>query len=414
MKRIFFIILSFCALWSLPPKVLAQQTIKAVEYWTDTNFSEKTRLDLTPSTTYTWEDLIDMSALPGGLHTLNVRFQDEGGLWSIVHSTFFNKSAEAQQTIKAVEYWTDTNFNGRTRLDITPSTTYTWEDLIDMSALPDGLHTLNVRFQDGGLWTNVVSTFFNKSAETTAPIDGTNENRIDGYRIWFAAEPNFVDSFKVEAAQPEADVTEDIPLTYLPKGKYQIAYQFRDKRGIWSPVITDSIAKADDASFHFTADKREITEGDEVAFTPEFTIFIDSIMWSFGDGLTEVALNPVHQYNSVGEFDVTATVWHKGSKEGIDYVELKYITSIPTGIATPQVSTLRMYPVPMADKLTIDSPDMVMRSVRILTLDGVLMKEVKCGSTTHVVLSCGDFPQGCYLVTVETDRGTISRKIRKK
>lgn len=312
-----------------------------------------------------------------------------------------------------VEYWTDAGSTERSQLALTASTLYNWEELIDASALKDGVHTFNARFRDdNGVWTVVESNFFIVSQGTAMPIE--TDNRIDGYRIWFAAEPDFVDSFKVEATNPVAEVTEEMPLTYLPKGKYQIAYQFRDLRGVWSPVITDSITKTDNALFTFTADKREIFEGDKVVFTPEFTQFIDSIVWSFGDGFTEVSFTPEHQYDSVGEYDVTASVWHKGSNEGVDYVEIKYITSLSTGIATPQVGTLKMYPVPVDDKLTIESPDVSMKRIRVFALNGTLMKEDECGNPAKTVISFGGFRQGHYVISIETDKGVLSRKITKR
>lgn len=71
--------------------------------------------------------------------------------------------AFAQRTIKTVEYWTDAGFTERSQLALTASTLYNWEELIDASALKDGVHTFNARFQDdSGVWTSVHSYFFLK------------------------------------------------------------------------------------------------------------------------------------------------------------------------------------------------------------------------------------------------------------
>ena len=391
--------------------------ITALEYWINGNSDARTKRTLTAQNPYNWEELLDYSAIPDGVNTFNARFMDEFGAWTAVQSHFFLKQttdagAGVVKAITALEYWLDENSSSRTSRNLTPSNPYNWEELVELGAVTDGLHTLNVRFRDEfGKWTAVVSQFFFKNRDQLIPA---GENKIVGYRLWYAAEPTFIHDVAITSPAVTLDLNDPVPVTYLPKGSWQISYQLRDSRGVWSPVITDTISKTNNALFSFAADKREIYNGETVKFTPAVRHFIDSIVWSFGDGMTEVNFEPIHKYDSIGQFDVTATVWHKGSLEGIPFVEMKYISVLSTGISEPRVYTLRMYPVPAQHEITIESPSAQMVSVQVVSINGIMLKSVKAASSDKTTLSVSDLSPGTYIVVVRTDKGVMTGKIVKK
>ncbi len=391
--------------------------IEALEYWADGNTENRVAKTLTPAETYTWNELLDFSTLADGLHTFHVRFRDDGGMWSQVQSHFFLKQKSAVgesivRKIEALEYWADGDTENRVAKTLTPAEVYTWKDSLDFSTLSDGLHTFHARFRDdGGVWSNVHSYFFMKRGEKTIPM---GENRIVGYRMWYAAEPDYFHNVDVEAEEPLASINDSVSVTYLPKGKWQIAYQVKDKRGVWSPVITDSITKTNNALFSFTADKREIFRDESITFTPSHLQFIDSIVWNFGDGFTEVSFNPTHKYSTDGEFNVTATVYHKGSEKGIDYVEVKYISINTTDLSEPEVVSLRLYPVPVENELSIECMSAKMKLVRIVNLNGTILKQVKVDNSEKITIKTDNMPTGTYLIVIETDKGRMTEKILKR
>ncbi|MEZ7936359.1 MAG: T9SS type A sorting domain-containing protein, partial [Paludibacteraceae bacterium] len=388
--------------------------ITVLEYWINGNSTNRTHRALTAQNTYNWEELLDYAAIPDGVNSFNARFRDEFGAWSTVQSHFFLKQTTAAGTgtvkkITALEYWINGNSTERTHRTLTAQNTYNWEELLDYSTIPDGVNTFNARFRDEfGAWTAVQSHFILK--QTIA----TGENKIVGYRLWYAAEPEYIHDAAVVSPASTADINDSVSVTYLPKGSHQISYQVKDVRGVWSPVVTDTISKTDNAFFSFTADKREISQNESVKFTPSIRHFIDSIVWNFGDGMTEVNFEPVHTYDSIGHFDVTATVWHKGTLEGISYVEIKYISVISTGISTPEVSTIRMYPVPVSDMLTVESPDTPLRALRVVTLNGTIVRQVTCRGENTSDISLGGLSPGTYIILTTTDKGVFSGKVVKK
>ncbi len=392
--------------------------VNAMEYWTDGNTAQKTQRTLTPVASHTWTELVDVASLTDGVHMLNVRFRDDGGVWSNVQSRFILKQNTAisqgtDRKLTRLEYWTDENATARVKRNLQTAENYIWQELVDLPALKNGLHTLNVRLQDdGGVWSNVQSRFFIKNNEDMIPA---GENKITGYRIWYSADkPTLFDSYPATSTAPETNIVQDINADYVPTGKHQVSFQVKDSRGVWSPIIIDSVSQAGNALFSFTADKRDIRQLDTVRFTPSTLHFIDKLVWNFGDGKTEVNYQPEHVYDSIGQFDVAATVWHYGATEGKNYVEVKYITVAPTGISTPEVYTVKMFPVPVTDQLTIESSDSPIRRVRVLTINGTIVKDVLCSGENTVNISLGELASGTYIVVTTTANSNLSGKMLKK
>jgi len=390
--------------------------IAALEYWMNGNSANITQRVLNGQTTFSLDELIDVGGIPDGVNTFNARFKDEYGVWSPIETRFFVKqsaiSGEGNKKLTTLEYWIDANSTNRISKTFTPSNPYLWEELIPTDDVPNGLHTFNVRWKDDkGIWTMVQTQFFLKDEKKFAQL---GENKIVGYRLWFSEEPDYFENIPVAAMENVVSINDSVPLTYLPKGRHQIAYQLKDARGVWSPVITDSIDKPDHALFSFVADKLEIIQGETVKFTPSTKLFIDSIVWSFGDGMTEVNFEPEHKYDSIGKFDVTATVWHKGTNEGVPYTEIKYITVMTTGLLAPEVYTLKMYPVPAKNSLTIESPSIRMNSIQLVTLNGKVIKDVVPENPEKTVLPIGNLQPGTYIIVVKTDKGWLTNKIVKE
>ena len=390
--------------------------ITALEYWMNGNSSNRTQRILNGQTTFAWEELIDVANISDGVNTFNARFKDEYGVWSPVETRFFVKQStaltEGNKNITNLEYWMDGNTANRVSKTITPNNPYHWEELIPTDELQNGLHTFNVRWKDEkGIWTMVHTLFFVKDEHQFTSL---GENKIVGYRLWFSEEPDYFENIPVTAIENVVAINDSVPLTYLPKGRHQIAYQLKDARGVWSPVIADSIDKPDHALFSFVADKLEIAKGETVKFTPSTKLFIDSIVWSFGDGVTEINFEPEHKYDSIGKFDVMATVWHRGTNEGISYVEIKYITVVSTSLLAPEIYTLKMYPVPAKNSFTIESPSLPMNSIQLVTLNGKVIKEVLPENPEKTAFSVENLQPGTYIVVVKTGKGWLTNKIVKE
>lgn len=95
MKKTIYAVLFIFASFVFSPPLLAQKTIKTIEYWIDGNTEIRTQRSLTSTTTYNWVELIDFSTIIDGVHTANVRFCDSQGIWTSVQSHFFLKKTNS-------------------------------------------------------------------------------------------------------------------------------------------------------------------------------------------------------------------------------------------------------------------------------------------------------------------------------
>ena len=73
----------------------------------------------------------------------------------------------ANGQINALRYWFDNGFGTRTNFILNPSNNLSYSRKIDVSVLPDGLHSLHIQFRDDTIWTSVCSDIFFKVQATT-------------------------------------------------------------------------------------------------------------------------------------------------------------------------------------------------------------------------------------------------------
>ena len=74
---------------------------------------------------------------------------------------------------------------------------------------------------------------------------------------------------------------------------------------------------------------------------------------------------------------------------------------------------LRIYPLPVRDKLNVTAGGSIIRSVSLHAVSGALVKRASAPGR-HVVLDTGSLAPGVYTVTVVTENQTMSRKVVKQ
>lgn len=122
-----------------------------------------------------------MNSQPVGLHTLNIRFKPNGGLWSSVVTSFFYKNQQTaivNNTITQCVYWYDNNwqdprvvyYGGQSNLSSIINT--------DAEELSIGTHSVSMMFKDDkGSWSSVTSNNFNRVA-ITSPVCPFNDKQF--------------------------------------------------------------------------------------------------------------------------------------------------------------------------------------------------------------------------------------------
>lgn len=140
-----------------------------------------------------------------------------------------------------------------------------------------------------------------------------------------------------------------------------------------------------------------------------------SYQWNFGDGNTSAEPNPTHQYAGPGTYQVTLAVTNQcGTQQASQSVTIQSTTSI---VADENAPTVRAYPNPAHDRLTIDLASLPVGSVslRLMNLQGqVLHQETQShrGTAWQTTLEVSRFPAGIYTVVVQVKDQVIHRKIQ--
>ena len=96
-----------------------------------------------------------------------------------------------------------------------------------------------------------------------------------------------------------------------------------------------------------------------------------------------------------------------------DVVEFTYTVDKQDGIADVSLNgKIRIYPLPVRDRLNVTAGGRIIRNVSLCTLSGSQVARVAV-NTTHVVIDVSHIAPGIYLVNVMMEDETISRKIVK-
>ncbi|MBK8144869.1 MAG: PKD domain-containing protein [Bacteroidetes bacterium] len=319
---------------------VAQNEIKEYEYWFDNDYVNKINTSIAPLQNFNLQSNLTTNLLPVGLHVVNVRFKDVSGKWSQVLSQFFTKTQSSQanqQLITSFQYWFDNDFGSQITQAVTPVADYHLINSLPTGNMPEGLHTVTIRFKDTtNLWSQALTQFIYK----THPIMGLS-NVIVGYRYW--ADDNIASATYIQLASPINDynVSTSINMLNVPKGDRTFNIQFLDTTHRWSVVQTDSFFRTPKPMASFYSNATEFCDTGTVSFVNN-SFDTDLYQWDFGDGYTSTDSTPVHFYAASGSYTVTLLGTDTLMNLQDDTIQQAYITvhSLPTVTATVTDDTL--------------------------------------------------------------------------
>ncbi len=161
-------------------------------------------------------------------------------LWILMSLILLIGNVSAQQ-ITQYEYWTDSDFAGRSVVTLgSPAADATIAFQYATASLTDGLHSLNTRFKDAnGKWSCVQTDYFIKSAAL-----GPGTNTVTDYEYWY--DSDFSGRISSPIGSPSEDVilTQSLDVALLSDGIHALNMRFKDASGQWSCVQTDYFFKS--------------------------------------------------------------------------------------------------------------------------------------------------------------------------
>ena len=214
--------------------------VAAYQYWFDNDFMNASTTNVSAISPYQLSANINTNALSGGLHLLHLRFRDQRGQWSSPISQFVytqGTGSDKPNAMSRMQYWYGTDIANAKEVALPQQKIVQVSQIIDASAMPDGLHMMHLRFADtAGKWSSTISQFFYKSKEV-----GITNNVITGYRYWFndATADNIV-YHQVSPTNPFNFITV-LDMGCLAGGENRLQLQFRDSAGQWSAPLLDTV-----------------------------------------------------------------------------------------------------------------------------------------------------------------------------
>ena len=104
--------------------------------------------------------------------------------------------------------------------------------------------------------------------------------------------------------------------------------------------------------------------------------------------------------------------WSCGSS-GVTNSVTSTITILPLGVSEFELaSQLKLYPNPMATTLTIDFQNLTHPSVSIYDVNGRRLKKQDLTAPSNTI-STSHFQRGVYFFTIQSDEGSITKRIVK-
>jgi PKD repeat protein len=184
--------------YKIEPTSITNNHIVSYEYWYDDNFQNKISVNISPAEQATILAQLDVSGLSNGMHILNFRVKDERDYYSsIVYQYFYKKKffTYTDNKIIAYKYWFDNDYNNLTLVNLpVPVDNLHLINLVNMTRVPKGIHTINFQFKDdANIWSVVTTDTIEKislpiadfsyvvlSSNCDSTVIAFTDNSIDG------------------------------------------------------------------------------------------------------------------------------------------------------------------------------------------------------------------------------------------
>lgn len=274
------------------------------------------------------------------------------------------------QTTRTCRYWFDGNFGQSATKTFSGDI---WDGEIDVSQLPDGIHTLHYYLSDSTS-TPVYGTLFHK-------VSTVGASALE-YRYWFDSNDNEMHHGSVGNGIFQIDVNG------LTTGMHTLHLTVKDENYSATRdylfIKTESLS---DLAYHCWFDENESTE--QTGAVGDGNILLDVTGLENGE-------------HSVSIYLEGSTVSAPQTYDFLNNLAVDENESI----------SLVVYPNPATDLLTIESEE-VIHQCEIYDLTGQLVETLE-NASERMEISVEALPAGIYLIRLVTDRFTPTRWFVKK
>lgn len=237
--------------WSMDEKWLVYKPVSGTatpnliqaEYYVDRDlgYGNGNPITINPGKNLNLSFTTRVDTLSVGLHVIGVRTKDANGSWSLDQQWLVAKTAPVIPNVNIVqaEYYVDTDagFGKCTPIPLSPGLDIpTLSFTYDVSALPEGLHTIGMRSKDAnGAWSLDNIWIFKKQESLKAPP------QLRYVEYYIDADPGYAKATPV-AIDPVTNLANyNIPVNIsgLSAGTHGVYFRSRDANGAWN--LEDSV-----------------------------------------------------------------------------------------------------------------------------------------------------------------------------
>ncbi len=287
------------------------KNLTGYEMWFNNDYENRQTNSISVSTGHHSLTEVDVSALPNGVNVLNIRYKNPNNLFSSTLSKMFYKppvNQELSENLTEYEMWFNNDYENRQTNSISVSTGHHSLTEVDVSALPNGVNVLNIRYKnENNLYSSTLSKMIYKKEQNYA-----GDNAVSAYKYWF--DDDYENAVIVELQSPakQISVLENLDVSHLAMGEHTINFQFQDESELWSVVSTDYVTKTALPTAAFSIIDNVACVNGPIQFVNE-SIDTDTWFWDFGDGTTSTAFEPEHIFTDIGDYEVSLTATYPES-----------------------------------------------------------------------------------------------------
>ncbi len=281
------------------------KNLAGYEMWFNNDYENRQVNSISTVTTHHLISEVDVSALPDGVNVVNIRYKNENNLSSSTFSKVFYKESvtvESNKFLAGYELWFNNDYENRQVNSVSANSEHHLLAEIDVSDLPDGVNTLNIRYKnENNLYSSSFSKVFYK---TEQKFQG--EIAVSAYKYWFDDGYENAEFIPLQTPAKQISILEILDVTHLAMGEHVVHFQFLDLSGKWSLIKSDYFTKTAIPEALFSVNNEIACANSPVLFINE-SIEADSFFWNFGDGNTSDEVEPEYIYAEAGEYQVILT-----------------------------------------------------------------------------------------------------------
>ena len=206
-------------------------------------------------------------------------------IYTLICLLFVIGGITAQENhITGYEYWMNNDYSLKKTETVSPVKTFHRQTTISCEELSPGIHTLNVRFHDeNGTWSPTVSSYFYK-------LDKQIANSIVEYEYWTD------DLYEKKTAQKISSsgsflLEKWIAFDSLEDGLHAFHIRFKDKSGLWSPVVSSyfykklQLSENNIVAYEYWLDNQKERKRETITPSPQYTFSQNIALDTLSNGI---------------------------------------------------------------------------------------------------------------------------------